>query len=394
METHFGPPPRRRLLSISHSYAVGVNRRLAHEMALLGGGTWDVTAVAPHYFHGSGDLRPVTFHSEQNEPCRVEVVPAHLTRFVHLFMYGPQLKEVLREPWDLIHAWEEPYIVVGYQIARWAKPRVPLVYRTAQSLIKNYPPPFNWMEAHNMARAAGWICSGTLVAETLGARELYQRRPVRLIPLGVDMDFYRRRSDGYEQALKELEWDRNGPPVIGYMGRFVTAKGLHMLSEALDDLHTPWRALFLGAGPMEAFLRRWGDRYGDRVRICTKVQHNDVPRYLSVMDVMAAPSQTSRNWREQFGRMLIEAFAAGVPVVGSDSGEIPYVIGDAGVVCGEKDHHAWVRELRSLLDSPLRRAELAQRGLDRANRYFAWPVVAQQYLEFFEELAASHTGIS
>jgi phosphatidylinositol alpha-1,6-mannosyltransferase len=384
-----GAPPPRRLLSIAHSYAVGVNRRLAHEMSKAGTGVWDVTAVAPRYFHGSGDLRPVTFASTGSEPCRVEVVPAHLTRYVHLFRYGTALKSILREPWDLIHVWEEPYIYVGYQIARWAPPGVPLVYRTAQSLTKRYPPPFNWIEAHNMTRASGWICSGTLVAETLGAREIYQRRPVRLIPLGVDLDFYQRTEAGLEQTLTELGWDRKGPPVMGYMGRFVTAKGLRLLSEVLDELHTPWRALFIGAGPMEGYLRRWGERYGGRVQVCTKVQHNDVPRYLSVMDIMCAPSQTTRNWREQFGRMLIEAFAAGVAVVGSDSGEIPHVIADAGVVCGENDHHAWVRQLRSLLGSPGLRAEFAERGLERARQYFAWPVVARQYLEFFDELATS-----
>jgi glycosyltransferase involved in cell wall biosynthesis len=382
----------RKLLSIAHSYAVGVNRRLAHEMSVAGSTQWDVTAVAPSHFRASGDLRPVSFSSRGLEPCRVEVVPAYLSRSVHLFVYGRRLKRILAEPWDLIHAWEEPYILVGYQISRWARPSVPLVYRTAQSLSKRYPPPFNWIESHNMERASGWICSGKLVADTLSAREIYQRRPTRLIPLGVDLDFYRRREASVQQALHELEWDRIGPPVVGYVGRFVTAKGLKMLSQVLDDLHSPWRALFLGAGPLEGYLRRWGRRWGDRVRVCTEVHHDDVPRYLGVMDVMCAPSQTTANWREQFGRMLIEAFAAGVPVVGSDSGEIPHVIGDAGIVCGEKDHHAWVRELRSLLGDPSQRAALAGRGLARAQERYAWPIIARQYLNFFDELITLKSG--
>ena len=87
------------------------------------------------------------------------------------------------------------------------------------------------------------------------------------------------------------------------------------------------------------FLKRWGERYEGRVRVCNNVRHMDVPRDSGVMNMMVAPSQTTRNWREQFGRMLIESFACGVPVVGSDSGEYPYRDRDVGLVCGERDHH-------------------------------------------------------
>ena len=75
------------------------------------------------------------------------------------------------------------------------------------------------------------------------------------------------------------------------------------------------------------------------------VKHSEVPRYLASMDMMVAPSQSMRNWREQFGRMIIEAFASGVPVIGSDSGEIPFVIADAGRVVAEADAAAWTAEI-------------------------------------------------
>ena len=80
------------------------------------------------------------------------------------FTYSRRLKQILAEPWDMIHAWEEPYIVAGHQIARWAQRGVPLVYRTGRRLHKKYPPPFNWIEQYDMVGALGWICSGSLVA--------------------------------------------------------------------------------------------------------------------------------------------------------------------------------------------------------------------------------------
>src|SRR5262245_5440885 len=108
----------RRLLSVAHSYVVTMNRRLAHEMALLDRSGWEVTAVAPTYFRGSNDLRPVALETG-SEPCRVEPVRAYLTGRVHVFFYGWRLRTLLRAGWDLIHCWEEPYILAGGQVAWW-----------------------------------------------------------------------------------------------------------------------------------------------------------------------------------------------------------------------------------------------------------------------------------
>lgn len=104
------------------------------------------------------------------------------------------------------------------------------------------------------------------------------------------------------------------------------------------------------------------------------------------MDILCAPSQTMPNWREQLGRMLIEVFACGVPVIASDSGEIPYVVLDAGIILGEKDRLGWMQALADLLGDTPRRAELSARGIERARRVYAWPVVARQPLDFFSEL--------
>ena len=135
-----------------------------------------------------------------------------------------------------------------------------------------------------------------------------------------------------------------------------------LLMRVLEKLPTPWRALFIGEGQLESALRQWASCHGDKVRVLTGVAHANVPRYLNAMDVLCAPSQTTRRWREQFGRMLVEAFACGVPVIGSDSGEIPHVLGDCGVVVGEADEAGWCKALADLLESPTRRHQLAAQG--------------------------------
>ena len=128
-----------------------------------------------------------------------------------------------------------------------------------------------------------------------------------------------------------------------------------------------------------------GGVHPDRVRIVTGVRHDQVPAYLNAMDLMCAPSQTTRRWREQFGRMLIEAFACGVPVVASDSGEIPNVVGPAGTIVAESDDNAWLTAIGELLENPAQRRRFARFGLERAPR-FSWPVVARQHVDFFDQI--------
>ncbi len=379
----------RRLLSIAHSYVVSMNRRLVHELAKADGQRWEVTAVAPSYFAGSNDLRAVTLEAAPDEPCRLVPVPAYLTSRIHVFFYGWRLRALLAEPWDLVHCWEEPYILVGGQVAWWSRTGTPLVFRTAQSLNKKYPVPFRWIERYAMERAAGWICSGQLVADNLNARPGYGNRPMALIPLGVDVNCFRPNAEAGAAIRRQLGWSEAGPAVVGYLGRFAPEKGLDVMQSALDGLTVPWRALFVGAGPGEASLRAWANKHGDKVRICNDVVHDRVPAYLNAMDVMCAPSQTMPFWKEQFGRMIVEAFASRVAFIGSDSGEIPNVVRDTGVVVGEKDVAGWTRAIADLLEDGARRADLAARGLQRAHEEFAWPIVARRYLSFFDSILES-----
>ncbi|MFL5348763.1 MAG: glycosyltransferase family 4 protein [Hyalangium sp.] len=374
----------RRLISVSHSYVVTLNRRLANEMARVGAGRWEVTAVAPRFFHG--DLSPITLQPEASEASQIEAVRALFSRSAHMFLYGPELRRKLASGADLVHSWEEPYVFAGAEVALLTPRRVPLVFSTAQNLFKRYPPPFAQLERFVVSRSAGWVAFGETVKQNLLGRPGYAQRPARYIPMGVDVELFQPNRAAGAEFLRELGWEAEGPPVVGYLGRFVPEKGVELLRRVLERLTTPWRALFVGGGPLEPSLRAWAERQGHRVRVITGVPHARVPQVLNAMDVLCAPSQTTPRWKEQFGRMLAEGFACGVPVLTSDSGEIPHTAGDAGRVLPEADDSAWAAALSELLESPDRRRELSERGRERAVTRFAWPVVAREHLDFFESV--------
>lgn len=385
----------RRLLTIGHSYCVRRNRELAEAVAACGraeagGRRWDVTVAAPAAF--PGDLGPIVTRRDAAERADLRVLSVHNARWIHLMTYGAGIRELLNEPWDVIHCWEEPYTFSAAQVARAHHVDAALVYASFQNINKRYPPPFGAVERYAMQRARGWIAFGESVRDVLERRRGYAERAHTVIPFGVDVQRFAPDLEARHAVYSELDWDDVGPLVIGFVGRFVAEKGLPLLLDVLDALHrqgTAWRALFIGGGPLEASVRAFGSRHPDRVRIATGVAHDDVPRYMRAMDVLAAPSETTPRWREQFGRMIVEAFACGVAVVGSDSGEIPFVVGSAGLIVKEGDREAWTMALASLLSDSKATRALAALGRTRAETEFAWPVIARRHLDFFERVVTA-----
>jgi glycosyltransferase involved in cell wall biosynthesis len=371
-----------RLLTLGHSYVVGTNRALARAMADAGAGEWEVTAAAPESF--PGDLGPIRLDPHPGE--RVEPLAVHGARRIHTMRYGGGLRALLRRGWDVVHCWGEPFVLSGAQVAAWTPRGAKLVFATFQNLPKRYPPPFGWMERYALRRADGWIAFGRTVEAALRDRPGYARLPHRVIAPGVDTALFRPDRDSGARVRSELGWDEDGPPIVGYLGRFVPEKGIGTLMRALDAATEPWRAMFVGGGEMEGALRAWAAERGDRVRIVTGVPHGRVPDHLNAMDLLCAPSRTTPRWREQLGRMLTEAMACGVPVIGSDSGEIPHVVAGAGLVAPEEDAGAWTHAIGTLLSDPPKRNDLAARGLARVESEYALSVAARAHLDFFRAL--------
>lgn len=103
-------------------------------------------------------------------------------------------------------------------------------------------------------------------------------------------------------------------------------------------------------------------------------------------DALVLPSLTRPNWKEQFGRVLVEAMATGLAVIGSDSGAIPGVLGDAGLIVPEGDAEAITGALQRLYDEAGLRQALADKGRERVLQHFTHASVAQATVDVYRSL--------
>jgi glycosyltransferase involved in cell wall biosynthesis len=176
--------------------------------------------------------------------------------------------------------------------------------------------------------------------------------------------------------------------VVGYLGRLVPQKGVLDLVEALALLPAHVRLRLIGDGVLRPQLLARAAELGVGERVELVAWTTDVPAELRRLDALALPSRTTRSWKEQFGRVLPEAMSCGVPVVGSSSGEIPAVIGDAGLIYPEGDLPALAAALQRLDASPALRADLGRRGRARVLERYTQAALARQYYEVYRAMLA------
>ncbi len=112
--------------------------------------------------------------------------------------------------------------------------------------------------------------------------------------------------------------------VLGYLGRLSEDKGIPVLIEACEKLKSKninFKLLIGGNGPLVDFIKS-----KSYVEYLGLIPHNQAHKFYERIDCFILPSQTKRNWKEQFGRVIVESFGAGKPVIGSSSGSIPEVL--------------------------------------------------------------------
>ena len=358
-----------RVLMVSKACVLKAYRKKLEELAKLGA---EMFLVVPRYWRDERGVLPL---EEGAEGYRLLVDNLVFNGNYHLHFY-------LRLPfymWDikpeLVHIDEEPYNLATFQAMALARGiGAKTLFFTWQNLYRRYPPPFSWFEQYNY-RHSSWAIAGNQEAIEVLRKKGY-RKNISLIPqFGVDEETFK---PGHQR-------ERGRPFTVGYVGRLVEEKGIHLLLKAMAGISGEWELLMLGTGPKRRELEKLASdlKISQRTRFFSFLPSSQLPEFYRQLDLLVLPSITKPNWKEQFGRVLIEAMACGVPVVGSTCGEIPNVIGDAGLIFPEGNVEA-LREsiLKLMADEELLRS-LARKGRERVLEKFTQKAVASRTFDVY-----------
>ena len=347
-----------RVLHIARYRAPSMERKLERMAAQPGFSFW---LIRPAVWQDEYGRKEVNYAVPG---CRMIRVPLlGRTNDPHRALYRTRTFGLRAARPHIIHAEEEPDSLAALQIVLARKlfaPQAKLILHTWQNVNR----PKRWhvrlVTQISLREADAVLCANSEAIQVL--REMGYGRPAEVIPpIGVDTRVFR----PLERRLDPTTFR------VAYAGRFVPEKGLDTLLEAVARLGSGVEVWLIGDGPQRSALQSLaqGLGIGDRVHWIPPVSPEQMPELLAQVNVVVLPSRTTPVWKEQFGRILVEAMACGMPVVGSDSGAIPEVIGDAGLIFPEGDAEALAACLDRLRRSPSLQAELAARGLMQVQLY-------------------------
>jgi glycosyltransferase involved in cell wall biosynthesis len=355
-------PVARRLLVVSHPAVLAVNQLPYDELRRHG---WDPFIVAPaawrHEYSTAAFPPEVLPRLAGRVIGRRVVLPGRVQRHAYLTRLGRLIAEVRPQ---VAFLEEEPTSVAAFQWGRaLRRAGVPFGLQADENLQRPYPLPARAFRRVNLAHGA-FVAARSPTAATL-VRSIDGDVPTPLIPHHVP-------------AWETVATAPRERFVIGYAGRLVPEKGLDVVIDAAAGLEGV-ALRFVGNGPLRDELRERAAAQAVSLEIDTAVAHDTMAAAYASFDVLVLPSRTTDTWVEQFGRVLVEAMWCGVPVVGSDSGEIPWVIESTGggSVFPEGDVHLLRETLGRLRDAPQLRRELAARGREQAQARFSVEAVAR-----------------
>ena len=377
-----------RVLVLSHSYIMKPYRR---KFALIAERP-DVTlrVVTPERWYES--FQDIVFESEPDTPCEEFPCPIRFSGYGSRFYYRRGVRSHFKDfqP-DIIHLEEEAWSLNALQTVRLKRKYCPnsrFIFRTSLSIPSKQR--FGvlpiWIE-RQVFRETNRAFPLSINAGKILTERGYtgQQTP---FPNGVDVRHF------YKMDVTELRnsLQLNNCYVIGYVGRLLQMKGVDTLLETVahlinHDATRAYRLLIVGQGEDKSSFQKTAETFGisEQIVWIDAVPPEEVAAYINCMDTIVLPSRTTAGWVEFFGRVLIEGMACEVPVIGSDSGEIPHVIDDAGLVFPEGDADALVERIYRIANDARLRNDLVERGLTRI-KDFTWETIAEQTYQVYKEL--------
>ncbi len=366
----------RRVLVASHVYVEPTTRGKLRALAARG---LDLTVAVPQRWRDPllGRVRECTW--ERREGLELFPIPVrHAGDPTRVRFGGRELAALLRDKRpELVQIEAEPETALARQLVRFtARLNIPTVLVTTANVDGDRSWVAGWRRRRTLRRLAGAL------AASAGAAALV-RRDTPALPVGVVPPH------GAAVPPAPTRQAHEGL-AIGFVGRLVPHRGLDTLLEALArHRHSVWRLTVVGDGPERERLEGLATdlRLAARIRWAGALPPKRMPELWPTLDLLVVPSRPTSSWNEPAGTTLLEAMAHEVAVIGSDTGVLPELIDEAGLVTPWGDADALAGALERVFD-PQTRTHLAQAARARALQLFSDEAIAERTMAFWAELLA------
>jgi glycosyltransferase involved in cell wall biosynthesis len=369
-----------RVLFISHAYVVGVNQGKLNAIAQTGKA--EVGLLTPSNWKAL----------EWNRTFKVEKPYPNIKIYTAPVLFPGRGGACIYSPWkiwlflkdfkpDVVQVEHEVFSLCAFELAIWSRlTGKPLVIFGWENMERILPLPRRWVRQF-VLNTAQLILPGNQDGANLLRQWGYTGLMEVMPQIGVDTQLF---------APKGIR-KQNEVFNIGFLGRLVPEKGIDTIFSAvrqLRDQGLKCQVSICGSGPGEDALRQevQKQQISDLVIWRGGVRHEQAPTEIRNFDALVLPSRTTVTWKEQFGHVLIEAMAMGVPVIGSDSGEIPNVIGRRDLVFSEGDSKALAAILERMICEHSWWEEVGQYGIDRVEKYYSHEKIADKLIKLWQKI--------
>ena len=273
---------------------------------------------------------------------------------------------------DVVHTHTSKAGILGRLAAKIAK--VPIIVHTAHGHV------FFGHFGPVLSKIFLWIerliapLTDRVVALTAGESkdytdlDLYPREKLVKIHSGVDVDKFKQVAVGAVEKKRSLGLEQKGL-IVGFIGWLLPIKGPMHLLKAMNDVwkdHDDTSLVFIGKGDLDVDLRAKAMKISANGRVNFLGWRSDIDEIMPVFDIFVLPSLN-----EGMGRVLVEAMAAGKPIVASNVGGIPDLVqhGHNGLLVPPGDEKALAAAIRQFIADPAKAEIMGQRGRERCHQY-------------------------
>ena len=337
--------------------------------------------------HGTEASRSFNHNESLGKEKNTRLIIAETYLSNHMFLrFYKKLSHYIKEiaP-DIIHLDEEPWSTTAFQtkrIVKKLKMNCKIIFVTWENIYYEWRLPDLRYFLHRQFQSFTLRHADAAIARNREAVDVIRKRgyknPVTYIPDCVDTDTF----------IPKTRNNYNGMFTVGYIGRLTEQKGLLTLLQAIRLIGDNVQCIIIGDGHLRDWISSYSRKYGmeKRIKLLGAVPHTDLVHYYNNIDLLVLPSLTTRFWKEQFGRVLVEAMSCETPVLGSSSGAIPYVIHDDRLIFKEGDHIDLIRKIKYLMNDAKAFVNHAKTGRKRVLHEYTITKFTESTIRLFDEV--------